>query len=51
MLIGIRFEEQDLGHHLGAAYRRYCQRVPRLIPQPGRTWRDPETSARGGEGA
>jgi protein-S-isoprenylcysteine O-methyltransferase Ste14 len=45
IVIGIRFEEQDLRHYLGTAYRRYCEQVPRLIPLPGRTWREPKTSA------
>lgn len=48
VLISMRFEERDLERSLGEDYRRYRRQVPRLIPVPGRTWRDPETE--GGEG-
>lgn len=36
ILVGLRLEEQDLVRTFGAAYRRYQQRVPALIPRPRR---------------
>jgi len=32
ILLGIRFEEHDIGRDLGEAYRAYRRRVPALIP-------------------
>ena len=32
ILLGIRFEERDIGRELGEAYRAYQRRVPALIP-------------------
>lgn len=40
ILIGLRLEERDLVRYLGEDYQRYRQQVPRLIPVPGRAWRD-----------
>lgn len=36
ILIAVRFEERDLVRMLGQRYARYRQRVPMLIPRPGR---------------
>jgi steroid 5-alpha reductase family enzyme len=36
LVIGSRFEEQKLTRYHGEKYRRYCERVPGLIPIPGR---------------
>jgi steroid 5-alpha reductase family enzyme len=36
LVIGSRFEEQKLTRYHGEKYRRYCERVPGLIPRPGR---------------
>jgi protein-S-isoprenylcysteine O-methyltransferase Ste14 len=35
LVIGSRFEEQKLMRYHGEKYRRYCERVPGLIPIPG----------------
>jgi protein-S-isoprenylcysteine O-methyltransferase Ste14 len=35
IMVGMRFEERDLVHFLGEDYRRYSERVPRLIPSLG----------------
>jgi protein-S-isoprenylcysteine O-methyltransferase Ste14 len=32
ILLGIRFEERDIGRDLGASYGAYRRRVPALIP-------------------
>jgi methanethiol S-methyltransferase len=42
ILVGIRFEERDLRRELGAAYDRYAERVPALVPRwlPGRRERE-----------
>lgn len=37
ILIAVRYEERDLVRMLGQRYARYRQRVPMLIPRPGRT--------------
>lgn len=37
ILIGVRYEERDLVRFIGEDYRRYCERVPMLIPRPGAT--------------
>jgi protein-S-isoprenylcysteine O-methyltransferase Ste14 len=36
LIVGSRFEEQKLKRYHGEKYRRYCERVPGLIPIPGR---------------
>lgn len=36
ILIGVRYEERDLLEFLGEDYRKYRDRVPMLMPQPGR---------------
>ena len=36
ILIAIRYEERDLEHFLGEDYARYREKVPMLIPQPGK---------------
>jgi protein-S-isoprenylcysteine O-methyltransferase Ste14 len=36
ILIGVRYEERDLLEFLGEDYHKYRDRVPMLIPQPGR---------------
>jgi methanethiol S-methyltransferase len=36
ILVAIRYEERDLESALGDNYRRYKERVPMLIPQPGK---------------
>lgn len=36
LVVGSWLEEQKLKTHYGEAYRRYCQRVPGLIPLPWR---------------
>jgi protein-S-isoprenylcysteine O-methyltransferase Ste14 len=36
LVVGSRFEEQKLMRYHGEKYRRYCERVPGLIPIPGR---------------
>lgn len=40
ILVGVRFEERDLVAHLGDDYRRYREQVPKLVPVPGRVYRD-----------
>lgn len=40
ILIGIHFEERDLLHYLGEDYRAYRDKVPMLLPVPGRIYRD-----------
>jgi protein-S-isoprenylcysteine O-methyltransferase Ste14 len=36
VLVGARLEERKLVQRFGAAYVRYCQRVPMLVPRLGR---------------
>ncbi len=36
LIIGSRLEEEKLVARYGSAYRRYCRRVPGLLPLPGR---------------
>jgi protein-S-isoprenylcysteine O-methyltransferase Ste14 len=36
LIVGSRLEEQKLVARYGSAYRRYCRRVPGLLPLPGR---------------
>ena len=36
ILVALRYEERDLVAHVGERYRRYQQRVPMLLPRPGR---------------
>ena len=38
VLIALRLEERDLRQFHGDAYQAYQQRVPMLVPQPGRFW-------------
>ncbi len=38
LMIGIAFEESDLIRMHGDKYREYKQKVPSLIPIPGKTW-------------
>jgi protein-S-isoprenylcysteine O-methyltransferase Ste14 len=38
ILIGIGYAERDLVRYLGMPYRKYQQRVPRLIPWKRRSW-------------
>lgn len=40
ILMAIQFEERDLADSLGNDYRRYCDRVPMLIPWPRRPRRN-----------
>jgi len=37
IMIGIGYEERDLVRFLGEDYRRYRERVPALLPRPGRS--------------
>ena len=39
LVIGSRLEEHKLAARYGSAYRRYCRRVPGLLPMPGRSLR------------
>jgi protein-S-isoprenylcysteine O-methyltransferase Ste14 len=36
-LVAISFEERELRARFGAAYEKYCWRVPRFFPLPGRS--------------
>lgn len=45
ILIGTWLEERDLAHYLGEDYRRYQQKVPKLVPVPGRAWRPTASAA------
>jgi protein-S-isoprenylcysteine O-methyltransferase Ste14 len=42
LIIGSRLEEEKLVARYGSAYRRYCRRVPGLLPMPGRFLRADE---------
>jgi len=42
LIIGSRLEEEKLVARYGSAYRRYCRRVPGLLPLPGRFIREDE---------
>ncbi|NBB93208.1 MAG: isoprenylcysteine carboxylmethyltransferase family protein [Gammaproteobacteria bacterium] len=44
ILIGVSLEERDLVGHLGEDYQRYRRKVPKLIPVPGRAWRDDDAA-------
>ncbi len=37
IVVGARLEERDLGREFGDSYRDYQQRVPMLVPWPGRS--------------
>ena len=45
ILLAIQFEEADLKHHHGDAYRRYAEQVPMLIPGPGTAEKEAAASA------
>lgn len=49
ILIAIPYEERDLETFLGEDYRRYKERVPMLIPQPGKVHATVEGGARSQE--
>ncbi len=40
ILAAIRWEERDLLDHHGESYALYRQRVPMLVPTPGKAWSD-----------
>jgi protein-S-isoprenylcysteine O-methyltransferase Ste14 len=40
ILIGVRYEERDLVRIFGSTYQAYRQRVPMLLPVPGRAGRE-----------
>jgi len=40
ILVGTSLEERDLLRYLGEAYQRYREQIPKLIPLPGRVYRD-----------
>jgi protein-S-isoprenylcysteine O-methyltransferase Ste14 len=40
ILIGVRYEERDLVRIFGSTYQAYRQRVPMLLPVPGRVGRE-----------
>lgn len=42
LILGSRLEEEKLVARYGSAYRRYCRRVPGLLPLPGRHLRADE---------
>lgn len=42
LILGSRLEEEKLVARYGSAYRRYCRRVPGLLPLPGRSIRADE---------
>lgn len=41
VLVGLRFEERDLVRAFGDRYRAYRERVPMLLPRPGRPPEEP----------
>ena len=40
ILIGVHYEERDLVRIFGSTYQAYRQRVPMLLPVPGRVGRE-----------
>lgn len=40
ILVAIRLEERDLVSYHGETYEAYRERVPMLVPRPGKSWKD-----------